>query len=266
MVLDRLDHDDGVIDDQTDRQHETEEGERVQRETEEREEGEGAHQRDRHGEGGDQGRAPVLKEDKDHDQHEDHRLDERLLDVVHAGRHGQRGVEGRLHLQSGREGRDVGVHQLAGHLGDLERIAAGELVDRDDRGGVTIEAAGKVVGLGTEFDAGDILHLHDRSVLVSADDNVGEFLLGDEAARRTDGKGHLLAGRNRLRPGLSGGIDRVLLVDRVVDLLGRDVEVGELGRIKPEAHRVGPRSEDRDARDARETGERIDDVDVSVVG
>ena len=265
-MLDRLDHDDGVVDDQTDRQHETEKGERVQREAEKREESESAHQRDRHGKGRDQGRAPVLKEDKDHDQHEDHRLHERLLDVIHAGRHCQRGVERRLHLESRREGRDVGAHELAGHLGDLERVAAGKLVDGDDRGGVAVEAARDVVGLGTELDAGHILHLHDRSVLVSADDDVGEFLLGDESARRADGECHLLSGRHGLGTGLSGRIDRVLLADRVVDLAGGDVEVSQFGGIEPEPHRVGPRPEDRDARDSRETGERIDNVDVGVVG
>ena len=265
-MLDRLDHHDGVVDDQTDRQHETEEGERVQRETEEREQGKGAHQRDRHRKGRDQGRAPVLEEDEDHDQHEDHRLHERLLDVLHAGRHGQGGVERGLHLETRREGRDVGIHEFARHVGDLERVTAGKLVDGNDRGGVAVEASGDVVGLGAEFDTCHVLHLHDRTVLVGADHDVGELLLGDQTARGTDRESHLLAGRHRLRAGLARRIHRVLLIDSVVDLLRRDVEVGELGRIKPEAHRIGTRSEDRDARDTGQTGERIDDVDVGVVG
>ena len=131
---------------------------------------------------------------------------------------------------------------------------------------MAVEAARDVVGLGTELDAGHVLHLHDRSVLVSADDDVGEFLLGDESARRADGECHLLSGRHGLGTGLSGRIDRVLLADRVVDLAGGDVEVSQFRGIEPEAHRVCSRAEDSDARDAGETGERIDDVDVGVVG
>ena len=49
VMLDRLDHDDRVVDHETDREHETEERERVDREAEQREEHEGADQRYRHG-------------------------------------------------------------------------------------------------------------------------------------------------------------------------------------------------------------------------
>ena len=48
VVLDRLDDDDGVVDDDADRQHQAEQRQRVDREPEQREDGEGADQRHRH--------------------------------------------------------------------------------------------------------------------------------------------------------------------------------------------------------------------------
>ena len=48
-VLDRLDHDDGVVDDDADRQHQRQQRDGVGREAERQHDGEGADQRDRHG-------------------------------------------------------------------------------------------------------------------------------------------------------------------------------------------------------------------------
>ena len=49
VMLDRLDHDDRVVHDQADREHQTEERERVDGEAEQREEHERADERDGHG-------------------------------------------------------------------------------------------------------------------------------------------------------------------------------------------------------------------------
>ena len=48
MAFDSFDNDDGVIDDETDGQHKTEEREGVDRKAEQRKEHEGADERDRH--------------------------------------------------------------------------------------------------------------------------------------------------------------------------------------------------------------------------
>ena len=49
VALDVLDHDDGVVDDDADRQHQAEQRQLVEREAERRQHGEGADQRDRDG-------------------------------------------------------------------------------------------------------------------------------------------------------------------------------------------------------------------------
>ena len=93
VMLDRLDHDDRIIDDETDREHETEERERIDAKAEKRKEHERANERHGHGAERDQGRAPALQEEKDHNDHEHERLDERLDDLVDAGGDGARRVE-----------------------------------------------------------------------------------------------------------------------------------------------------------------------------
>ena len=66
MVLHRLHHNNGVIDDQTNGQHHPEEREGIDGEAEQREEREGSYQRYRHRQEWDEGGPPTLEEDEVH--------------------------------------------------------------------------------------------------------------------------------------------------------------------------------------------------------
>ena len=266
MMLDGLNDDDGVVDHKADSQHQPEEGEGVQREPEERKEGECSDQGNRDGNRRNERGTPVLQEEEDHDEDEDHRLKEGLHDIMHAGGYCQRGVEGALVFQPRREDRGRLGHQLPRILGHGQRVATRELVDGNDGRRMTVVAACEVVGLRPEFHTGHILDPDDRAVAIGADDDVGKLLLGHQTPGSPDCEGHLLSGRDRFGTGLPGGIDGILLIDRVIDLLGRDVEVCELRRIKPQAHGILPRAEDSNTRDTSETGQGVDDVDVGIVG
>ena len=80
VVHHRLDHDDGVVDDDADGEHEAEHRQRVHREAEHREEDERADQRHGHGEERDDRRPQVLQEDEHHQRDQDDRLDEGVDD------------------------------------------------------------------------------------------------------------------------------------------------------------------------------------------
>jgi hypothetical protein len=66
-------------------------------------------------------------------------------------------------------------HQFSYSIGRGDRVAAGKLIERQDRGGFSIEPALDVVSLGAELDARDILHPHKRAVGVRADNDIGKF-------------------------------------------------------------------------------------------
>ncbi len=70
VPLHRLHHHDGVVDDQSDGQHQAEERERVDRKAENGEHDERSDQRNRHREQRNQRRAPALQEQIDHDRNQ----------------------------------------------------------------------------------------------------------------------------------------------------------------------------------------------------
>ena len=77
MMLDRFDDHDGVVHDQADSEHESEERERVDRKSQQREQHESADQRDRNGQQRDQRRAPTLKKDEDDNDNQQQRFPQR---------------------------------------------------------------------------------------------------------------------------------------------------------------------------------------------
>ena len=123
-TLDVLDDDDGIVDQQTDRQHHAEHGERVDRVSGSRQYAECAEQhhghRDRRNERG----AEILQEEVHDEEHQDDRLEQRLHDLIDRDAHERRGVVGIDELQAGREERRQLVHRGVYRFGRLERIGA----------------------------------------------------------------------------------------------------------------------------------------------
>ena len=78
IAFDVLDDDDGIVDDDADRQHQPEQRQVVEREAECRHEEERADERHRNGDERNDRRAPGLQEDDHNQDHEDDRLADRL--------------------------------------------------------------------------------------------------------------------------------------------------------------------------------------------
>ena len=151
-------------------------------------------------------------------------------------------------------------------IGGLHSVGAGKLVDRHDSGGLAVEATVDVVGLGAELNAGDILQVQNGAIRVGAQNNVAEVLGADEAALGADGVGEFLSVGNGLAADLASGVDGVLGLQGLGDLRDGDAELGELVGLDPHAQRVLTGAEDLHARDALDSGDLIDQVDVGVVG
>ena len=82
MSLDVFDHDDGVIDDQSDREHDREQREQVECETKHLHEKQRADQRNRNRHDRHDHRTNGAEEQKDHDHHDEQRVDQSFYDFV----------------------------------------------------------------------------------------------------------------------------------------------------------------------------------------
>ena len=141
VMFDGFDDDDRIIDHETDGEHEAEERERVHREPEKREQRKRAEQRNGHGEQRDECRAPALQEDENHEDDEHQRLDERMLDLHHALRDGERGVQADDVFEVRREFLRQLLLRLLRAISSGDGVGAGELVERDQRGGLAVKLA-----------------------------------------------------------------------------------------------------------------------------
>ena len=177
QAFDVLDHDDGVVDEQADRQHHREHRQHVDRVAERGEHAERAQQYDRHGDRRDQRRAQVLQEQEHDEEDEQDRLGQRLDHFDDRGADERRRVERHDGLQARREDRAPSASSAASTaFGRLQRVGARR--ERDGHAGrrLAVVAAQEFVGFGAELDARDVAELEHRSVGIAAHDDVAELL------------------------------------------------------------------------------------------
>jgi hypothetical protein len=182
-----FDHDDGVVNDNADRQHDGEQCGKIDGEAERRHGGERADDGDRHRGRRHERRAPVLQEEQDDDQHQDACLEQGLVDLVDRGAHEFRGVE--------RDPEDETLRKLArqlAHLGvdrvaHVERIGPWRLEDRHSRRRVAVEREHLPVGLGAKLDPADVADARGLPLAARLHDDIGELLGVVEPAEHVEG-------------------------------------------------------------------------------
>jgi len=207
-----------------------------------------------------------LKENEDDDQHQGHGFKQRFDNVMDAGPHRQRGVErnlvihilGELFLQV--------LHQLLGGVNRGDRVGARQLIHRDNRRRPGVVAADDIIRLRPQLNPRDIPEPDNRAVRVGADNDVAKLLLRLQPALGPDSVGELLPRRHGLGTDLASGIDGVLRVDRVDNLVDRHAQLGQRVRLDPEPHRILARAENLHLPNARNTRHRIIDVDERIIG
>ena len=238
LRLHGLDDDDRVVHNESDRQNEAEERERVDREAEHRKEEEGADQGHRDSLDRDP-RRPKAPEEDEHDQEDEpDRLGQGDEDLLRALGHGDSRVERQVgtHVR-GKTLREA-CHGRLHAVGHLEGVRAGDLVEREQRRRRTVGVRLHVVVLAAELDAGDVLETDERAVGVGADDDVAELLGIHQAPARADGVCQLLSRRRWLAADLARGIHDVLCRDRVHEVGDREAHVRERVGRDPHAHGV----------------------------
>ena len=234
VAIDVLQHDDRVIDDQTDGQHQRQQGQRVDGEAEYEHQRKGTDQRHRDGYQRDQRGAHIAQEEEDDHQHQRHSLGD--------------GREHRIDRAVDEHGgviSDIGCHalgQFGNHLGQLSAQTLGEfervgrrLFDHPQRHRcLAIEANRTALGCSTDLNAPKIGDAHRVTVAARIgcllDDDAAELFRRRQIGLRHYGKFTALAFDSARRH-----LD-VLLLQGVLDIGGGQVVGCQALAVEPDAH------------------------------
>ena len=157
------------------------------------------------------------------------------------------------------------MHFGAHVVGELDRVRAGRLEDRNRHRLPIVEKRAQRVFGGTELDPGDIMQAGDLAVRTGLQDDVTEFLLGDEPALGVDRE------REVARARLWGTADRarrdlnVLLADRPDHIGPRHSARSDLVRIEPDAHRIIPAAKDQGLADTLDASDLVLDAQGGII-
>src|SRR5208282_2585833 len=168
-------HDDGVVDDQTDGQHQRQQRQQIDRIAERQQDDEGADQRQRNGDGRYQRGTHRAEKQKYHEGNDGQGLGEAEDDLVDGGVDEFGGVINDFAVEPARQLRlDFRKHSVHA-VDDVEQIGRRRDLDADIDGLLAVEADLGFIVLGAERDGGDVLQAHDGAVRLF-DHEVAEFI------------------------------------------------------------------------------------------
>ncbi len=266
LPLDVLDHHDGIVDDEPDRQHHAQQAQHVQREAHDLHHRQRRDQRHRNGDRGYQGGAPILQEDEDNQDDQAERFGQGHDHVMLRRGDEARGVVVQPVGDALREALRQLVHLVLDVLLQVEGVGARHLEHRQHHGRILAEHRGRGILQGAEFDTRDVAHPHDRPASgVGTHDDVAELLGVTQSPGGVDLHFERGAFRCRRLPDLAGGDLDVLFRDGLLDVDRGDPELGELVRIEPDPHRITPLAENLDVAHARHALQGIDHLQIGVV-
>ena len=188
---------------------------------------------------------PVLQEHQHDDGHQDDRVAQRVEDLVDRLADERRGVVDDLVIQPVGEARLQLLHLGVDAVGGVQRVGAGQLVDRQRHRRLAVERAGLVVLLRPQLDAGHVAQPDDagglrrRSAAEPADRRSGRWPLEPAARPVPAGRGRL---RQRVaRAGLDDDVGELLGVGEPAQGVDRELELlalagraaGRSGRRRP---------------------------------
>src|SRR6266478_9530886 len=210
MALDVFDNDDGVIDHQSGGERNSEQRQRVDGEAEQLDERECANERDRNRDRGDDGGAPVFKENKDdQNDEEDGRAEGR--DYVADGFADCVGdIEGNLILHAGRKALGKALEFGEALAMYVEGVGGGKLSNAEaNRVTPVVVQIGAVV-FGAKLGAANVLQTNKRAIGIALEDDVIELTGFGKTADSAHADLEILAGHRWLGTNLSGSAFNVL--------------------------------------------------------
>ena len=231
MALDVLQHHDGVVHHEADRNRQRHQREIVERIADRPHQRAGAEQRQRHGDARDHGRPEAAQEHEDDRDHEADGQQQRELHVLHRGADRRRAVGDHRHLDVGRDRRRQLAELFLDVVDRRDDIGAGLFEHDEEHAALALRPAGlRRVGRAVHR-LPDVAHAHRRAVAIG-DDDIVPFLGLGELVVVVDGEGLLLADQRAL------GIVDGRLRDLRAHVLKLEVLLDQLGRVDLDANRL----------------------------
>src|SRR6202041_3406282 len=265
MALDVFNHDDSVVDDQAGSEGDAEQGQRVDGETQQFHKDEGADERNRSGDEVNHRRPPVAEKDKDHQDNQKDRRTYRVDYVADGLAHSVGGVECDFVVHSGREFFREPLQFGNGAPVDVERIRGGELSDAHADCVLTVKLQVRTVIFRAQFGAAYILQADQGAVGIRLENYVLELASLAEAPNRAHADLILLSLRGRLLTHLPGRYFHILLGKSVHYIRRGQSPSRHAHRIQPQPHGILALAENNYVSHARNTLQRIPDVNIEVV-
>ena len=263
-----LHNDDGIVHHDADGQNQCKQGHQVYGETEGRHGNESADDGDRDGRGRNQHRPEVLQEQKNHDEHEDAGDDQGLIDAGDGlPDKFSRIVPDRIFQTLGKLLAHFS-HGLIDTVGDSDGIGIRQGKNGDQGRLVTGKPRKVTEALLAQIDPGDIAQAHDLRGLArrSLDNDVFELARIGEPAEGVDRELKGLVSWHGRSAELSGDNLDILALDGVEDIRCRKAKRLEPVGVQPDPHAVGTCTSDGHLADTRKPGQRVLEINHSVIG
>ena len=235
-ALDVFHHHDGVIHHDADDQHHAKHGQHVDGKAQGQQGAKGAQQCDGHHEGGNDGVAPVLQEQKHHQEHQHYGFKQGLYHLADGDADEVRAVVGnRPGNVLGKQGFELG--NFCAHVFRcLQSVARGGQLHAHAHSRFAVQACRGGVGLAAQFNACDIAQPHGGAVGVGAQHDVAKLLHAAELALHYHGGADGLAVGDGQVTHHAAGYLGVLRPNGRRHVAGSELKACELGRINPDAH------------------------------
>ena len=151
-------------------------------------------------------------------------------------------------------------------VGHVQGVGPGQLVDRQAGRRLAVHGQAAVLILGPQLDAGHVLEIGDLGVRAGFENDVGELFGFDQPAEGVHGELEVLALRHRRLADLPCRHLHVLLAEDADHVAGHQVPRLQLVRVEPDPHAVVLPAERENVAHALQPGQRILEMDGSVIG
>src|SRR5690606_18852581 len=150
--------------------------------------------------------------------------------------------------------------------GGVQGVGTGLQVNPHGYGSTTVVDRSKVVVLGSQLNAGNILQAQGGTLLVTAQDHFAEFFRACQPAGRRHTEGEGLAFRGRFGTDTAGGKLGVLAAQGVGHITGGQFVLGQLVGPQPDSHGIVLGTKQRGITNTRQAHQLVQHVEQGIVG